>query len=72
MMRHRVNLLLIWVNLAAAAWNLTERQWPYVLIGLLGAYIVYQGMRIDRLQDEITILRINRLFDREDIGGDAP
>lgn len=70
-MKRRVDQFLIALSLVLMAINLATRSWPYVLISLLTAWVVWQGMRISRLEDENTALRAANMLHVKDPGGDG-
>jgi hypothetical protein len=61
-MRRRLDQALMVTMLALAVVSLIRLYWPYVLIGLLGTLVAGLSIRIDRLEAEITVLRINDLL----------
>jgi hypothetical protein len=71
MMHRRVTQVLLVAALILTAINLAQLDWLYATLSALGAISAGQHLRIDRLQDEITILRIDKLLDREDSPGDG-
>jgi cell division protein FtsW (lipid II flippase) len=64
-MRRRLDQALMVTMLALAVVSLIRLDWPYVLISLLGAIVAGLSIRIDRLEAEIVVLRINDLLGPE-------